>query len=49
MTKDSLQELYADELRDLYSAEKQLVRALPKMAKASTSSELKAGFDQGAR
>jgi ferritin-like metal-binding protein YciE len=34
------------ELKDLYSAEKQLVRALPKMAKASTSPELKAGFQE---
>jgi ferritin-like metal-binding protein YciE len=45
MTKDSLRELYLDELKDLYSAEKQLVAALPKMAKASTSPELKAGFE----
>ena len=44
MTKDSLRELYLDELKDLYSAEKQLTKALPKMAKAASSEELSAGF-----
>ena len=46
MTKDSLRELYIDELKDLYSAEKQLTKALPKMAKAATSEELSAGFEE---
>jgi ferritin-like metal-binding protein YciE len=46
MTKDSLQELYIDELKDLYSAEKQLTKALPKMAKAATSPELRSGFEE---
>jgi ferritin-like metal-binding protein YciE len=46
MTKDSLQELYIDELRDLYSAEKQLTKALPKMAKAATSRNLRKSFEQ---
>ena len=46
MAKDSLQQLYVDELRDLYSAEKQLTKALPKMAKAATSPDLKDGFDR---
>lgn len=46
MTKDTLQELYVDELKDLYSAEKQLTKALPKMAKASTSDELRSGFEE---
>jgi len=46
MTKDSLQELYVDELKDLYSAEKQLTKALPKMAKAATSPELRTGFEE---
>jgi len=46
MTKDSLQELYVDELKDLYSAEKQLTKALPKMAKAATSPELRSGFQE---
>jgi ferritin-like metal-binding protein YciE len=46
MTKDSLRELYVDELRDLMSAEKQLTKALPKMAKAASSEELKEGFEK---
>jgi ferritin-like metal-binding protein YciE len=46
MTKDSLRELYVDELKDLYSAEKQLTKALPKMAKASSSPDLRAGFEE---
>lgn len=44
MELDTLRKLYIDELKDLYSAEKQLVRALPKMAKAATSPELKRAF-----
>jgi ferritin-like metal-binding protein YciE len=40
-----LKKLYIDELKDLYSVENQLVRALPKMAKAATSEELSAGFE----
>lgn len=46
MTKDSLQKLYVDELKDLYSAEKQLLKALPKMAKAATSEDLRTGFEE---
>ncbi len=45
MTTDSLKELYIDELRDIYSAENQLVKALPKLAKAATSEELSAAFE----
>ena len=41
---NSLQELLVDELKDLYDAEKQLVKALPKMAKAASNEELKEGF-----
>ena len=37
----SLQDVFIEELRDLYSAENQLVKALPKMAKAATTPELK--------
>ncbi len=37
----SLQDVFIEELRDLYSAENQLVKALPKMAKAASSGELK--------
>jgi ferritin-like metal-binding protein YciE len=46
MKENQLRELYVEELRDLYSAEKQLVKALPKMAKAATSSDLRAGFEE---
>jgi ferritin-like metal-binding protein YciE len=41
-----LKELFIDELKDLYNAENQLVKALPKLAKASESPELKAGFEK---
>jgi ferritin-like metal-binding protein YciE len=39
-----LQELLVDELKDLYSAENQIIKALPRMEKAATSSELKRAF-----
>jgi ferritin-like metal-binding protein YciE len=42
----SLHDLFVHELRDLFSAEKQLLKALPKMAKAATHEELKEGFEQ---
>jgi ferritin-like metal-binding protein YciE len=45
MSVESLQELFLDELKDLYSAEKQITKALPKMAKAATSSRLKDAFE----
>lgn len=41
----NLKELLLDELRDLYSCEKQLVKALPKLAKASTSPQLREAFE----
>ena len=44
MKIDSLQKLFVEELRDLYSAEKQILKALPKMMKAATAPELKAAF-----
>ena len=46
MTKEGLKKLYIDELKDLYSAENQLLKALPKMAKAAFSDDLKQGFEQ---
>jgi ferritin-like metal-binding protein YciE len=46
MTKNSLKELYVDELKDLFSAENQLTKALPKMAKAASSDELRQGFEE---
>jgi ferritin-like metal-binding protein YciE len=42
----SLRDLYIEELKDLYSAENQLVKALPKMAKAATAKSLKNGFEK---
>ncbi|HET6463960.1 MAG TPA: ferritin-like domain-containing protein [Candidatus Krumholzibacteria bacterium] len=41
---NSLRELFVEQLRDIYSAENQLVKALPKMAKAASSSELQTAF-----
>jgi ferritin-like metal-binding protein YciE len=46
MKMNRLDDLYLDQLKDLYSAEKQLVQALPKMAKAASSEELKMGFEE---
>ena len=46
MKQNALKELYVDELRDLYNAENQLTKALPKMAKAATSEDLRAGFEE---
>jgi ferritin-like metal-binding protein YciE len=49
MKESLLRKLYVDELKDLYSAENQLISALPKMAKAATSRKLKAGFEDHLR
>jgi ferritin-like metal-binding protein YciE len=46
MKQSALKELYVDELRDIYSAENQLTKALPKMAKAANSEELRSGFEE---
>ena len=46
MPEKGLRELFIDELKDLYNAENQLVKALPKMAKASEFPELWAGFEE---
>jgi ferritin-like metal-binding protein YciE len=45
MKLKTLQDLFHHELKDLYSAENQLVKALPKMAKAATHEDLRAGFE----
>jgi ferritin-like metal-binding protein YciE len=47
--KSSLQDLYLDELRDLYNAETQLVKALPKMAKAASNDQLRTAFQEHLR
>jgi len=44
MTVKTLQDLFVGELRDIYHAEKQLVKALPKMARSATHPELKEAF-----
>jgi ferritin-like metal-binding protein YciE len=41
----TLHDAFIDELRDTYDAERQLLKALPKLAKASTSPELRAAFE----
>src|ERR1700732_568688 len=46
MEHQALKELYIDELKDIYNAENQLVKALPKMAKAANSEELRTGFEE---
>lgn len=46
MPSKVLRDLYVDELKDLYSAENQLVKALPKMARAAFSDGLKKGFEE---
>ncbi len=46
METNRLKHLYVEELKDLYSAENQLVKALPKMAKAASSEDLRAGFEE---
>ncbi len=46
MELETLKDLYIHELKDLYSAENQLIKALPKMARAAKNRQLAAGFKQ---
>jgi ferritin-like metal-binding protein YciE len=46
MELETLKDLYIHELKDLLSAERQLIKALPKMAKAATNEDLAAGFEE---
>ncbi len=46
MKLKTLEDLFVHELKDIYSAETQLVKALPKMASAASNEELKAGFEE---
>ena len=46
MKLNTLEQLYISELRDLYSAENQLLKALPKMARGASSPELKDAFEK---
>ena len=45
MKKSMLKELYIDELKDIYSAENQMIKALPKLAKAADSDDLRTAFE----
>src|SRR5688572_13407836 len=45
MKFESLQDLFVEELKDIYNAENQLTKALPKMAKAASSDELRTAFE----
>lgn len=49
MKLESLRELFIDELEDLYSAEKMITKALPKMAKEAGSPELRKAFEEHLR
>jgi ferritin-like metal-binding protein YciE len=46
MKIETLQELFVDELKDLYSAENQIIKALPKMIKNANSDELRSAFEE---
>jgi ferritin-like metal-binding protein YciE len=46
MKIQSLQDLFVDELRDLYNAENQLVKALPKMAKSASATDLQEAIEE---
>ena len=46
MQLNSLKDLYIEQLRDLYSAEDQLIKALPEMARAASHDELRKGFEE---
>jgi ferritin-like metal-binding protein YciE len=48
MADKTLNDLFLDTLKDIYYAEKQILKTLPKMAKAATSAEMKAGFEKHA-
>ena len=46
MKLETLEDLYVSELKDIYSAENQILRALPKMAKAASAPELREAFQE---
>ena len=45
-TEKTLEDLFLDTLKDIYYAERQITKALPKMAKAAQSEDLRAGFEK---
>jgi ferritin-like metal-binding protein YciE len=46
MKEQSIEDLYVDQLRDLYDAERQIIKALPKMIRAAASEELKTALNE---
>ena len=46
MEMESLRDLFVEQLKELYSAENQIIKALPKMIKAASSEELKSAFQE---
>ena len=46
MEMETLRDLFVEQLKDLYSAENQIIKALPKMIKTASSEELKAAFQE---
>ncbi len=46
MADNPLEQIFFDELRDIYNAENQILKALPKMAKTATSDELRRAFEE---
>ena len=46
MSVENLEQLFINELKDIYSAEKQITKALPKMAKSAKSEELRSAFEE---
>jgi ferritin-like metal-binding protein YciE len=46
MPLESMQDLYLEELRDIYNAEQQIISALPKMAEGASNPELRAAFEE---
>jgi ferritin-like metal-binding protein YciE len=49
MSMNNMQDLYLHELKDIHNAEKQILQALPKMAKAATHQELRQAFEEHQR
>jgi ferritin-like metal-binding protein YciE len=49
MAMESMQDLYLHELKDIYNAEKQILQALPKMAKKAKHDELRRAFEEHQR
>lgn len=49
MSVDSMERLFVEELRDMYSSETQITKALPKLVKAASSNELRAALEHHLR